>query len=47
MKICLVAPGWVPIPTNGGGAVEIIIWDYKQFLEKMGDEVFIVISQKF
>jgi glycosyltransferase involved in cell wall biosynthesis len=42
MKICLVAPGWVPIPTNGGGAVEIIIWDYKQFLEKMGDEVFIV-----
>lgn len=42
MKICLVAPGWLPIPTKGWGAVEAIIWDYKELLESMGDQVFIV-----
>jgi len=42
MKICIVGPGIMPIPPTGWGAVEIIIWDYKQVLEKMGHEVVIV-----
>lgn len=42
MKICLVGPGIMPIPPTGWGAVEIIVWDYKQVLEKQGHEVIIV-----
>lgn len=42
MKICLVAPGFLPIPSNGWGAVENIIWDYKYYLEKNKHEVIIV-----
>ena len=42
MKICIVGPGIMPIPPTGWGAVEIIIWDYKQILEKLGHEVIIV-----
>jgi len=42
MKICMVGPGIMPIPPTGWGAVEIIIWDYKQILEKLGHEVIIV-----
>lgn len=42
MKICIVGPGIMPIPPNGWGAVEILIWDYKQTLEKLGHEVHIV-----
>ena len=34
MKFSLVGPGIMPIPPNGWGAVEIIIWDYKINLEK-------------
>jgi len=42
MKICIVGPGIMPIPPKGWGAVEILIWDYKEILEKNGHEVFIV-----
>lgn len=41
MKICFVAPGWLPIPSKGWGAVENIIWDYKRILEQLGDEIVI------
>jgi autotransporter strand-loop-strand O-heptosyltransferase len=36
MKICQVNPGILPIPPNGWGAVEKIIWEYKQEIEKAG-----------
>lgn len=42
MKICLVGPGIMPIPPVGWGAVEILIWDYKETLEKLGHEVIII-----
>lgn len=42
MKITLVGPGIMPIPPTGWGAVEILVWDTKNALEKMGHEVQIV-----
>ena len=42
MKICMVGLGQNPIPPIGWGAVEILIWDYKQILEKMGHELIVV-----
>lgn len=40
MKICLVGPGYMPIPPKGWGAVESIIWDYYEILtEKYGIDV--------
>lgn len=42
MKISIVGPGIMPIPPTGWGAVEILIWDYKLTLEKLGHEVQIV-----
>jgi glycosyltransferase involved in cell wall biosynthesis len=42
MKICIIGPGIMPIPPSGWGAVEILIWDYKETLEKLGHEVLIV-----
>jgi autotransporter strand-loop-strand O-heptosyltransferase len=36
MKIVQVTPGNIPIPPNGWGAVEKIIWEYKLCLEKNG-----------
>lgn len=36
MRIIQVTPGILPIPPNGWGAVEKIIWEYKQNLEKLG-----------
>ena len=42
MKICIVGPGIMQIPPIGWGAVEILIWDYKETLEKLGHEVVIV-----
>jgi hypothetical protein len=29
MKITQVTPGLIPVPPNGWGAVEKIIWNYK------------------
>ena len=42
MKISIVGPGIMPIPPTGWGAVEILIWDQKLALEKLGHEVDIV-----
>jgi len=42
MKICIIGPGIMEIPPSGWGAVEILIWDYKQTLEKFGHEVLII-----
>ena len=36
MKICHVTPGLISIPPNGWGAIEKIIWEYKQSLERLG-----------
>ena len=36
MKIIQVTPGVIPIPPNGWGAVEKVIWEYKLSLEKSG-----------
>lgn len=32
MRICLIAPGIMPIPPNQWGAVEMMLWDYYQIL---------------
>ena len=42
MKITLIGPGIMPIPPTGWGAVEILIWDTKNALEKLGHEVQII-----
>jgi autotransporter strand-loop-strand O-heptosyltransferase len=39
MKIAQVNLGLLPIPPNGWGATEKIIWEYKIELEKLGHEV--------
>lgn len=39
MKITQVTPGVIPIPPNGWGAVEKIIWNYKLSLEKLNHVV--------
>jgi glycosyltransferase involved in cell wall biosynthesis len=41
MKIALVGPGIMPIPPIGWGAVEILIWQFHQILQKMGHDVTI------
>jgi len=45
MKIAIVGPGIMPIPPTGWGAVEILIWDQKLALEKLGHEVLIINTQ--
>jgi glycosyltransferase involved in cell wall biosynthesis len=45
MKIAIIGPGIMPIPPTGWGAVEILIWDQKLALEKLGHEVLIVNTQ--
>ena len=42
MRISIIGPGIMPIPPTGWGAVEILIWDQKLSLEKLGHEVDIV-----
>jgi len=36
IKIIQITPGVIPIPPNGWGAVEKIIWEYKLVLDKLG-----------
>ena len=36
MRLIQVTPGVIPIPPNGWGAVEKIIWEYKLVLDKLG-----------
>ena len=42
MKIALIAPGIMPVPPPGWGAVEILIWDYYNELQAAGHNVVII-----
>lgn len=42
MKIAIVGPGFMPIPSTGWGAVENLVWDIRCELVKLGHEVHIV-----
>jgi hypothetical protein len=42
MRITLIGPGIMPIPPTGWGACEILIWDTKLALEKLGHQVQII-----
>jgi glycosyltransferase involved in cell wall biosynthesis len=42
MKLVLIAPGCMPIPSPGWGAVERIVWDYYELLSSRGYNVVIV-----
>lgn len=42
MKICLVGPGYKPIPPTGWGAVESVVWDYYVNLKKKNIDVTII-----
>ena len=42
MKIAIVGPGFMPIPSTGWGAVENLVWDIRCELVKIGHEVHIV-----
>ena len=42
MKVAIIGPGFGTIPPNGWGAVEIVIWNLKIYLEKLGVDVLIV-----
>jgi hypothetical protein len=42
MKLVLIAPGCMPIPSPGWGAVERIVWDYYELLSSRGYNVVII-----
>ena len=42
MNICLIGPGIMPIPPEGWGGVEHLIWNFHNQLKKDGDEVTII-----
>ena len=42
MKIALIGPGIMPIPPEGWGGVEHLIWNFSKQLKKDGDEVTII-----
>ena len=42
MNICLIGPGIMPIPPEGWGGVEHLIWNFAQQLKKDGDKVTII-----
>ena len=46
MKIAIVGPGFMPIPSSGWGAVENLIWDIRCELVKLGHEVHVVNTPK-
>jgi glycosyltransferase involved in cell wall biosynthesis len=47
MKISFISPGSIEIPPKSHGAVEIIIWNYKLYLERLGWEVQITNNRNF
>jgi glycosyltransferase involved in cell wall biosynthesis len=47
MKLSLIGPGIMPIPPDGWGAVESLIWDYALELEELGHEGTIVNTQNW
>ena len=42
MRIAQITPGVIPIPPNGWGAVEKIIWEYTKVLREVGHHVEIL-----
>jgi glycosyltransferase involved in cell wall biosynthesis len=42
MKICFIAPGEIPIPVEGWGALETVVWNQACELEKIGYSVSII-----
>ena len=42
MKLALIGPGIMPIPPDGWGAVESLIWDYALELDELGHEGAII-----
>jgi len=42
MKICILGPGFMPIPPRGWGAIEILVNDYRKVLTDLGHSVHIV-----
>lgn len=42
MKIALIGPGIMPIPPNGWGAVEMLIWDYYTIFKKHNINIEII-----
>jgi glycosyltransferase involved in cell wall biosynthesis len=38
MKIAIIAPGLLPVPPPGWGAVESVIWHHKIYLERFGHQ---------
>ena len=47
MKIALIGPGIMPIPPEGWGGVEHLIWNFAQQLKKTGDEVTIINTPEY
>lgn len=47
MKISIIGPGIMPIPPSGWGAVEILIWDIRNYLIKFGHEVQIINTKNY
>lgn len=45
MKIAIIGPGLLPIPPIGWGAIESLIWKYKNKLTELGHEVIIFNSK--
>jgi len=45
MRLSIIGPGIMPIPPQGWGAVEILIWDLKCAYEELGHEVQIINTQ--
>ena len=40
--VVIIAPGYMPLPAPGWGAVERIVWDYYENLTKRGYKVHLV-----
>lgn len=47
MNLALIGPGIIPIPPNGWGAVESLIWDYSLELTEMGHDGIITNTQNW
>jgi len=47
MKLSLIGPGIMPIPPDGWGAVESLIWDYALELDELGHEGTIINTQNW
>lgn len=47
MKLALIGPGIMPIPPNGWGAVESLIWDYSVELKELGHDGVIINTQNW